>query len=741
VNIPPGETCKFGGIEIDTGIDENGNGVLDPEEVDQVQYVCNGSTTVIEVSAEPPGANCPTGGKKVVWWFDGDQDGLLDPEEVLQTAFVCNGDAGLVAITGISAEPPGAHCQNGGQKIQSGLDDDKDGVLDPAEVDFVGYVCDPNDTIAPTVVATNPVNGTTGVALNALVTVAFSELISAATLTTSTFTLSGPGGTVPGTVTYLGNLATFQAASPLAVNSVHTATITTGVKDVAGNPLAANAVFTFTTLDGPDVTAPTVGSTTPAAGATSVELSAIISATFSESMEPGTINTSTFSLAGPNGPLAGAVSYGGNTAVFTPSPPLTHDTLYTAKVKGGVGGVADPAGNLLASDHPWTFTTRAQTTNASAPQVAIDRSGNAFAAWLQGNTPVDLFAARFNTATGAWQTEAARDDPLKLDVAQYSLAMNGSGVAFLLWTQDQSGSDRALASRFDGTSWDAPSLIYNFASLDPHIGINDNGVAFAVWSTGNTARADRYLPGSGWEAATSIHNATATTISTPRVVVDSVDGAVAVWIQDSDTYARPFAGTWGNFTNNLDNSTVGDSPRVGIDGSNRVILIGRRLSTTNRLYANRFVSGVWSGQVDITTTTVQLESPELAVDPAGNAIAVWTENDSVYASRYSAVQGTWGAPLEIDAAAAGAAHAPHVGMDISGNAYAVWVQHDGSVDSVYAARYDASSGQWSAPPPLELAAGAAQSPRIAVNDQGDAVAVWIQTVGTQNQVFSSRLID
>ncbi|MCH8843037.1 MAG: hypothetical protein IID61_08675, partial [SAR324 cluster bacterium] len=40
---PGDEDCPFGGILVESGIDDNGNGLLDPEEVDETEKVCNGS--------------------------------------------------------------------------------------------------------------------------------------------------------------------------------------------------------------------------------------------------------------------------------------------------------------------------------------------------------------------------------------------------------------------------------------------------------------------------------------------------------------------------------------------------------------------------------------------------------------------------------------------------------------------------------------------------------------------------
>ena len=103
------------------------------------------------------------------------------------------------------------------------------------------------DTLAPTVSSTNPINGATGVAV---MTASFSEAMNASTITTSTFTVTGPGSTpVVGTVSYDASthMARFIPTSALAVGTVYTARITTGAKDAAGNALASNYSWSFTT--------------------------------------------------------------------------------------------------------------------------------------------------------------------------------------------------------------------------------------------------------------------------------------------------------------------------------------------------------------------------------------------------------------------------------------------------------------------------------------------------------------
>jgi hypothetical protein len=221
------------------------------------------------------------------------------------------------------------------------------------------------DTTRPVVVSTVPANGATNVPLNQVLTATFSKPMNPATISATTFTVAGPGGaSVTGTVTYTstGSIATFTPAAALASGTLYTATITTGAQDTAtpANSLATNYVWTFTTV----VIPPVVVSTIPAAGATGVPLNQVISATFSKAMNAATINATTFTVKGPGAvAVAGVVTYAGTVATFTPAVPLIAITLYTATI---TTGAQDVAGDPLAANFTWTFTT-----TAVAPRIIV----------------------------------------------------------------------------------------------------------------------------------------------------------------------------------------------------------------------------------------------------------------------------------------------------------------------------------------------------------------------------------
>jgi hypothetical protein len=166
-----GDNCENGGTRLEIGRDYDDDGVLDPKEVDSVQYVCSSATgtdtghVLVAVTEEDAGDNCSNGGQLIQSGLDDNGNNVLDPEEIDTQHYVCNGtpgasgstgDAGadgpasLVALTPV-AGGNGSPCPDGGQLVEYGLDDDRDGVLDANEVDGSQYVCSgPQGSQGPT---------------------------------------------------------------------------------------------------------------------------------------------------------------------------------------------------------------------------------------------------------------------------------------------------------------------------------------------------------------------------------------------------------------------------------------------------------------------------------------------------------------------------------------------------------------------------------------------------------------
>lgn len=107
------------------------------------------------------------------------------------------------------------------------------------------------DSTAPTVSTPIPLDNAIGVPVNTAVTVVFNEAMDPLTITPTSFVLACPGGTpMTGTVVYgvTGNVATYTPTpGTLPANTLCSASITTDVRDLAGNALATPYSWTFTT--------------------------------------------------------------------------------------------------------------------------------------------------------------------------------------------------------------------------------------------------------------------------------------------------------------------------------------------------------------------------------------------------------------------------------------------------------------------------------------------------------------
>jgi len=216
------------------------------------------------------------------------------------------------------------------------------------------------DTTAPAVLSVFPVDSSTNVAINTLVTATFTEPMDSATIIAANFTVKAGATTVDGSVTYdsVNKVATFTPSANLASSTLYTATVTTGAKDLAGNGLVVNKVWTFTTSTTADTTAPSVLSVFPVASSTDVAINTLITATFNEAMDSATIIAANFTVKAGTAAVDGSVTYDSvnKVATFTPSANLASNTLYTATV---TTGAKDLAGNGLAVNKVWNFTTSA----------------------------------------------------------------------------------------------------------------------------------------------------------------------------------------------------------------------------------------------------------------------------------------------------------------------------------------------------------------------------------------------
>ena len=251
---------------------------------------------------------------------------------------------------------------------------------------------------APTVSATVPVSGAPAFPNAANLSVSFDQPVD---LTSGALTLSCASApvtfattpTLPATgVTTI----TIDPTASLPINAACTLTVVaSGVTDSDSNDppdaMGANVAVNFTTAD----TAPTVLSTSPSAGATTIGTGTTIQVVFSE---PVNVSAASFALACPAGtPQSFSVAGSGTaTATFTPSAALPENT--TCAVTVVASGVTDSDSNdppdAMAADVSFGFTTDA------APRV-MSTTPAAGASSVAAGSPISImWSEPVNVAAG-----------------------------------------------------------------------------------------------------------------------------------------------------------------------------------------------------------------------------------------------------------------------------------------------------------------------------------------------------
>ena len=297
---------------------------------------------------------------------------------------------------------------------------------------------------------------------------------------------------------------------------------------------------------------------------------------------------------------------------------------------------------------------------------------------------------------------------------------------------------------------------------EPWIAVDSSGNAYAVWHDGRDAVPDIYFSyrpaGGSWSGNVRVDDDTgANRQIRPQIALDPADNAYAVWQDERnpnwDIYFsyRPAGGSWD--ANVRVNDDLGAAfqgyPSIGVDSSGNAYAIwdDRRNADADIYFSYRPAGGLWGAnvRVDDDVGTAHLYDPRIAVDPDGNAYAVWEDErnfkPAIYFS-YRPAGGSWSANVMVNDAA-GNAHQgrPSIAADPAGNAYAVWSDSRNGNGDIYFS-YRPAGGSWGPDVRVNDDGGTAMQylPSVAVDASGNAYAVWtdLRAGGGHDIYFSYR---
>jgi len=488
--------------------------------------------------------------------------------------------------------------------------------------------------------------------------------------------------------------------------------------------------------------------------------------TFSAAVAPNSVTTNSITLTSATGATPITLSMqGAQKVVVTPTRTLLPNTPYTLTVKRPVSG---SHGEELAANATVTFTTTAGTwgdatpiessdDGATAPRIATDGQGNAIAVWSKITGVVfNVYANRF-TPTEGWGTPVAIQTDASPNFPAQQIAIDKSGNAVAVWLRKNSaGINEVWANHYvpNGGGWGTAAMISAVGSsndsLIPQIAMTANGDATAVWVQSAKIMSARYrAAGDVWDSSGPISSSTGTAIDSGlQIACDANANTMVVWSANEGGDLRVWSKYNSNVPEVIDSSATTDglSPQVAFDPNGTAVAVwvqSRGLSLDIR--SNRYVPGRgWGMSVRIDNEDGDRPpSPTLAVDAAGNVIAVWQRIDGMRANRYTP-NDNWGtvpAMIGADPFGASGTVAPRIAIDTKGNALVVWEMRDGQHSNIwsngYTAPADGGTG-WGAARLIEHDdTGDAFVPDVAINTLGQGLAVWQQSDNARYIIQSS----
>jgi hypothetical protein len=262
------------------------------------------------------------------------------------------------------------------------------------------------------------------------------------------------------------------------------------------------------------------------------------------------------------------------------------------------------------------------------------------------------------------------------------------------------------------------------------------------------------LAAAGWQEPIDL-SAPASGADEPQLAVDPSGDAVAVWdlVQGSTGVVqaafRPAGGTWQPAVDLSapDHSSL--HARVAIDALGDAIAVWGHYDGTALVIQSsvRPSGGSWQAPATLTTDDREAQEPDVALDPHGDAVAVWRRSDGSEAVAQSSYRpagsGAWQPAVDLSLPGQNA-HAPEVQLDQQGNAVAVWeygfrecseLEPECANPVIQSSYRAASTGEWQQP--VALSAAGAFTPRLAVDAAGNAAAVWEQSNGFEGYVVES----
>jgi hypothetical protein len=324
--------------------------------------------------------------------------------------------------------------------------------------------------------------------------------------------------------------------------------------------------------------------------------------------------------------------------------------------------------------------------------------------------------------------------PVRLggEASQAGVALLGDGGAAAVWQSESETAPGIYGAIRTGGSWTAALMLASTA-FEPAIApLGGDRGAIAVWTGRRGVEAAIARPTGGWTRLSAIPR-TGHAFA-PRVAADAAGRVTVVWEQPGprrstiDVATRAPGGGWSAVRRLSRPGRPAEVDHVAVDATGAAVAIWRRDDGAHSVVQAATRAGAtarWSVPVDLSAAGENAISPAVAIDPDGEAVAVWQRFDGAHQIAQASTHragGRWTRPVDLSAGGRNVEEA-RVAISPAGEAIAIWERFDGRIERIQAAARPVGGG-WSTPMDLSGTLGSAHEPALAIDPDGVARAVW-----------------
>ena len=419
--------------------------------------------------------------------------------------------------------------------------------------------------------------------------------------------------------------------------------------------------------------------------------------------------------------------------------------------KGSPQLAADPAGDVIVvwegkEGETWGIQSafrpvggvweapRTVSAEGTDPQVAMDAAGNAVVVWRTSNGSDEVIQSASRPAGGEWGSGVTISGKGH-DSSSPALAMNARGDAVAVWRVYEEGVSKSVegAFRMADSAWQVGLAVADQPSGDPDVAIDGAGNALAVWRTCPPVEWEPCViesvaepDGGAWEEQTQTIANEFYPSDGPRVAMNPDGDAAVIWGTRHPLNGpevppkRPKEGKEEKEKEELppiDPAPGKDGLVEGVKGSFKA------------------AGGSWQGSGFLAR---EGGSPAIAIDGAGDALALWTSSHAIQSALRVPANG-WQEAVLVSKEPERASYS-QLAMSDSGSAFATWLASEGGSGSTARGATWSPTGGWGSPTPA-TAEGSSGNVAAAIDAGEHATAAWVHYGNSTETIIQAATYD